>query len=317
MSAILITGGTGLIGKAITKALSDKGHQVIILSRNPEQQKDSVKNVSFAKWNIEKQVIDADAITKADYIIHLAGANVAEKRWTEKRKKEIEESRAKSGALLVKGLKENANIVKAVISASAIGWYGASPLPSPQSGEGRGLLKFVESDLPANDFLGQTCKQWEDSIAPVIQLNKRLVILRTGIVLSNEGGALIEFKKTLKFGLATILGSGRQVISWIHIDDLVRMYITAIENENLNGIYNAVAPEPVSNRELIMKLAGAKANNFFIPVHVPSFVLKMVLGEMSIEVLKSADVSCQKIQGEGFTFLYPSIKEAIGQLSGL
>ncbi|MCW3120354.1 MAG: hypothetical protein JWM28_4436 [Chitinophagaceae bacterium] len=307
MPAILITGGTGLIGQAITRALVDKGYEVIILSRNPEQQKKSMANVSFAKWDIEKQVIDRDAVTKAGYIIHLAGANVAERRWTEKRKKEILESRVKSSGLLVKALKEIPNNIRAVISASAMGWYGPDKIPANSS--------FNESDPHFEDFLGQTSKKWEESIEPVTQLSKRLVILRTGIVLSNEGGAFVEFKKPLKFGLATILGSGKQVISWIHIDDLVRMYIAALENENLNGIYNAVAPGPVSNREFILKLAKEERKNFYIPIYIPSFVLKLLLGEMSIEVLKSATVSCKKIQASGFRFLYPTVQAAIENLT--
>jgi len=149
---------------------------------------------------------------------------------------------------------------------------------------------------------------------PITKINKRLITFRTGIVLSNEGGALVEFKNPLKFGVAAILGSGKQVISWIHIDDLVRLYIAAIENENMNGIYNAVAPGTVSNKELTLQLARISRGKFFIPIKVPSFVLKLVLGEMSIEVLKSATVSCDKVHYTGFTFLYPSIEAALKAL---
>jgi hypothetical protein len=140
------------------------------------------------------------------------------------------------------------------------------------------------------------------------------VKLRTGIVLSNEGGALKEFKKPLRWGVAAILGDGKQMISWIHIDDLVRLYIAAIEDEALNGVYNAVAPKPVSNKELTMQLARVQKGNFFIPGYVPSFVLKLVVGEMSIEVLKSATVSCDKIHYTGFTFLHPTIEAALKNL---
>ena len=306
MSTIVITGGTGLIGTAITKALVAKGHAVIILSRNPEQQKTSLNNVSFAKWDVTKQEIDYTAIEKAQSIIHLAGAGIADKRWTSRRKNEILESRVKGSDLLVKSLNEVPNNVQAIISASAIGHYGPD---KPDSDK-----EFTESDPHSEDFLGQTCKKWEDSIKPVQQLNKRLVIFRTGIVLSNEGGALIEFKKPLNFGLATILGDGRQVISWIHIDDLVRLYITAMENENFNGVYNAVAPQPVTNKELVLILAKEVRGKFFIPIYVPSFILKWVLGELSIEVLKSATVSNKKVRAAGFSFLYPTIHSAISAL---
>ncbi|MES1226857.1 MAG: TIGR01777 family oxidoreductase, partial [Bacteroidota bacterium] len=225
---------------------------------------------------------------------------------TKARKILIEESRTKGAALLIKSMKEIPNDIIAYISASAIGWYG------PDSKTQKS--KFTEDDPHFGDFLGHTCGKWEDSVAPVIELNKRLVILRTGIVLSNEGGALVEFNKPLKFGLATILGSGKQVISWIHIDDLVRLYILAIENEKMKGVYNAVAPGPVTNKELILTLAKEKRKNFFVPVHVPSFALKVVLGEMSIEVLKSATVSCDKIKATGFRFIFPTIKSAIENL---
>jgi len=201
---------------------------------------------------------------------------------------------------LVNSLKTIPNKVKAVISASAIGWYGADTV----------ARKFEESDMAAEDFLGQTCKQWEESIEPVAALGKRLIKLRIGIVLSTEGGALREFIKPLQFGIASILGSGRQIISWIHIDDLVNMFIKAIESEDINGVYNAVAPSPVSNKELILTLAKAR-NKFYIPVPVPSFVLKMMLGEMSIEILKSATVSSAKAEKAGFSFQYPSIAAAV------
>ena len=314
MQTILITGGTGTIGKALTKALLEKEYDVIILTRNIQDKElpgpYHTSRINYATWNIEKQTIDPDAITKADYIIHLAGAGVAEKRWTKKRKQEIINSRVDSGKLIVDSLKRIPNNVKAVISASAIGWYGTDPL---SAGEGRG--EAFEEDDPADEtFLGTTCKQWEESIEPITRLGKRLVLLRTGIVLSNEGGALVEFIKPLRFGVATILGSGKQIISWIHIDDLVRIYITAIENSTMKGVYNAVAPQPVSNKELILQLAKIKRGRFFIPIHIPSFILKIGLGEMSIEVLKSARVSCSKIQVEGFTFLYPSLEAAFKQL---
>jgi len=315
MYTILITGGTGMIGKALTKALLEKDYNVIILTRQPEKQTVGTAKLSYAGWNIPNQTIDKEAIAKSDYIIHLAGARIADKRWTKKRKKQIVDSRVKTGQLLVKALKENANNVKAVISASAIGWY-LIPNPSPQSGEGGRATVFREEDPPANDFLGQTCRQWEESLEPVIQLNKRLVKIRTGIVLSNEGGALPEFIKPLRFGIAPILSNGKQIISWIHIEDLVRIYIAAIENENMNDVYNAVAPGPVSNKELVLQLAKIKRGGFYVPIHVPSFILRLILGEMSVEVLKSAAVSCDKIHFTGFTFLYPSLESALKEIAG-
>ena len=311
MATVLITGGTGMIGTALTNALLDKNYRVIILSREtrnpkPETQnpKPETQNLAYAQWNIKDQTIDKEAIGKADYIIHLAGAGVVDKRWRPKRKQEIIDSRVRSGQLIVKALHETPNNVKAVLSSSGIGWYGPdSSVPNPRP--------FTEDDPAYDDFLGQTCALWEQSLEPATALRKRLVIFRTGIVLSNTGGGLKEFVKPLRFGIAAILGSGEQIVSWIHIDDLVQLYIDAIENEKTSGVYNAVAPNPVSNRELTLQLAKIKKGKFFIPVHVPAFVLKTVLGEMSVEVLKSATVSCRKVLEAGFVFSYPLIGEAI------
>jgi uncharacterized protein (TIGR01777 family) len=304
MATVLITGGTGMIGTAVTKELAGLGYRIIILTRDPMRFRNT-DQIRYAGWDPSVQTIDVGAVQDADYIIHLAGANVAEGRWTKKRKEEIVDSRVESGQLLVKAMSENTNHIKAVISSSAIGYYG----PDPEIPNAR---PFKETDPPYHDFLSSVVKKWEAAIALVKQQNKRLVILRTGIVLSNEGGAYTEFKKPLRFGVAAVLGSGRQVVSWIHIKDLVRMYIRAIENESMDGIYNAVAPGPVTNRQLVLSIARQKSN--YLPVHVPSFILKTMLGEMSIEVLKSATVSSAKIQDEGFVFQYANVEAAVKQL---
>lgn len=308
MAKIIITGGTGLIGKALSKLLIEKGHQVIIFTRTPlMKDKHKTPNVEYAHWDVAKQIIDAGAIKNSDYIIHLAGAGVADQRWTKKRKKEIRDSRVQSSQLIIKALKENPNKIKAVISSSAIGWYGADPsIPNPKP--------FIEADAPDEEFLGETCKLWEESIEPVYLLGKRLVKIRTGIVLSNEGGAFKEFKKPVNFGIAAILGNGKQIISWLHIEDLCRIYLHAIENESMSGTYNAVAPKPVTNKELTVQIAKAEKGSFYIPLHIPVLLLKMALGEMSVEVLKSATVNCDKIRKTGFDFIYPSIESAMGDL---
>jgi uncharacterized protein (TIGR01777 family) len=176
--------------------------------------------------------------------------------------------------------------------------------------------EFVETDLAADDFLGKTTLLWEVSTDPVSSLGIRLIKLRTGIVLSNSGGVLKEYKMPLRFGIAPVLGNGKQTISWIHIDDLCRMYCEAIENGYLNGSYNAVAPHPVSQKTLILALAQKLRNNFFTAVHVPSFLLKLRFGNRSIEILKSATVSSKKITVAGFTFLYPTIDAALNELVG-
>ncbi len=307
MTTILITGGTGMVGRRLTQLLTDKGYDVIILSRRSAGAPQALSTVSYANWDIDRQTIDKSAIAKADYIIHLAGAGIADKRWSKERKQEIVDSRVKSSSLLVKALAANTNQVKSVISSSAIGWYGADTEKSKQQG-------FTEEAIADTEYLGETCRLWEESIEPVRKQGIRLVKLRTGIILSNEGGAFVEFKKPLKAGIAGILGSGRQVISWIHVDDLCRMFIYAIEKEEMYGAYNAVAPHPVSNQYLTIALAKQMRGKFYIPVYVPSFVLKIMLGEMSIEVLKSATVSCRKIQLAGFDFSFPNVEKAISEL---
>lgn len=305
MATVLITGGTGLIGQALTKALVLKGYQVCILTRSAAGKK-AADNITYAQWDVATGTIDNGAVQQADYIVHLAGAGVAEQRWTEKRKQEIVASRVQSGALLLKALRENRNNVKAVVSASAIGWYGPDPqVPNP--------TPFTEEDKPADDFLGRTCVQWEQSIQSVADLGKRLVVLRTGIVLSNRGGAYAEFKKPLRFGVASVLGSGNQMVSWIHIDDIVNSFIRAIEDETWNGVYNAVAPQPVSNTTLIQTIAKQRGG-FYITAPVPAIALKAALGEMSIEVLKSATVSSKKIEQAGYTFSAPHIVAAVKDL---
>ena len=305
MPTVIITGGTGLIGKRLSFMLKAKGYEVVVFSHSKKETTNN--NVEIKYWNINTGEIDEEAIKKADCIVHLAGANVAGKRWTNSRKQEIVDSRTKSSALLVKAMREIPNKINAVVCASAIGWYGEDSPKSKEKG-------FNEEAPPSNDFLGQTCRLWEESIDPVTALGKRLVKLRTGIVLSRDGGAFIEFKKSLQVGVASILGSGSQMVSWIHEEDICRMYLYAIENNQIVGAYNAVAPHPVTNKELTLQLAKQMRGNAYIPVHVPRFALHLLLGQMSTEVLKSATVSAKKIQYSGFSFLYPNLAAALQEL---
>lgn len=303
MSIVAITGGTGMVGNALTHALLKEGYEVIIFTRRLPEGRIRMPGVKYAIWDPGSGVIDASAISGTDHIVHLAGAGVADKRWSRARKKEIQDSRVKGGELLVRALMDTPNMVKSIVTASAIGWYGPDPvIPNPEP--------FTEANPSFDDFLGNTCRLWEESIRPAASMGKRVVTFRTGIILSKTGGTLEEFRKPMRFGVAAILGRGTQVFSWIHLDDLVRMYLMAIKNESMNGIYNAVAPVPVSNRKLSLTLARVRRKKF-IPVKVPSFVLKMVLGEMSIEVLKSATISSSKIREAGFVFEFPTIEEAL------
>lgn len=300
MTTVLITGGTGLVGKALTEILLAKGYYVIILSRKPASNTQK-PNLQFARWDVTKKEIDIAALQQADYIVHLAGAGVMDKRWTTAYKQEIIDSRVKSAQLIVENLRNYPNKVKAVISASAVGWYKPTG------------LEHTEDETADSSFLGTVCKQWEESIQPVTALGKRLVTLRIGIVLSKEGGALKEFIQPLKFGVAAILGNGKQIVSWVHLEDLCRMFLFTMENENTAGVYNAVAPAPVSNKLLTITLAK-KRNRFYIPVYVPAFILKLMLGGGSTEVLKSCAVSCKKIESAGFSFKFAALDSALADL---
>jgi hypothetical protein len=306
METVLITGGTGLIGTALSKFLLSRGYQVIILTRNPKTKKKlTTPGISYAFWDIEKEIISEEVFKNANYIIHLAGAGVADKPWTEKRKTEIVESRVRSSALLIKAMGTIPNHISSVVSASAIGWY--------QQNKG---YQSVETEPPAEDFLGQTCLAWENSIKPVQEMGKRLVILRTGIVLSNEGGAFPAFRNPIRYGIAGILGNGKQVISWIHIEDLCRLYMESMMNPEWSGIYNAVSPGPVNNRNFTLELAKKMKGSFFIPIPVPNFILRLMLGDRSEEVLKSSNISAGKLKQQGFQFIYPTIDTAFRDLTG-
>ena len=306
MANHLITGGTGLVGKALTAELLRNGERVTILTRNPSASPSDDSNLSFAYWDPYQQKIDEQAIRDADHIIHLAGANVAEGRWTPRRKKEIIDSRVRSGRFLTDCLKKIPNRVRSLVGASAQGWYGPDPsIPNP--------TPFREEDPAYPDFLGETCRMWEESLSAIPALGIRLVQLRIGIVLSINGGALAEFRKPVRFGITPVLGSGNQVVSWIHIDDLVSMIRWSTQEKNVSGIYNASAPHPVSNKELMRCLAKT-AGVPFLPIPVPAFALKWILGEMSIEVLKSTTMSSEKIRQSGFSFQYPEICQALADL---
>jgi uncharacterized protein len=301
---ILITGGTGLVGKALSQHLIQQGYTVTILTRSKPAT--ALAGVQYALWNVEKNQIDTDAVCKAFAIVHLAGAGVVDKRWSATYKEKIRRSRTDSGDLLCRTLANNTHQCQIFVAASAIGWYGADGTHTPDGG-------FVESAAPATDFLGSTCQQWEASVAPISQLGIRLVHYRIGIVLSTNGGALVEFLKPLRMGVAAILGSGNQVVSWVHIADICQLISYAILHP-ISGTYNAVAPAPVSNKQLTLTLAKITNGKWYLPFKVPAWLLGIVMGESSIEVLKSCTVSSKKIKASGYTFQYPEIAGALRHL---
>lgn len=291
MQNILITGGSGLVGQRITELLEKKDYQVAWLSRSAQPERKSFI------WNIEKEALDSEAIEWADAIIHLAGAGVAEKRWTPERKKLILESRTQSTQLLFAAMEKAENRPNTFISASAVGYYGFNT----------GTTLVDETSPSGSDFLAEVVKAWENEVKRMEGLDIRTVLLRIGIVLDSEGGALGEM---LKPPVAAPLGSGDQWMSWIHIEDLARMFVYALEKTTLQGVYNAVGPNPATNQQLTQEAAYAKGKTY-LGIGVPGFVLKMVLGEMSAMVLGGNRVSCQKIQKTGFQFEFYELSAAL------
>lgn len=299
MATVLISGGTGLIGKHLTNRLREKGYQVAILSRSSKND----QQTSHYTWDISKGEIDKEAIAKADYIIHLAGVSVGDKRWTNNRKRQIIESRIKSGKLLYDEVKRQNKDIKAFISASAIGYYGT--LTSDKV--------FIESDPPGNDFLGQTCRQWEDIADKFSDTEIRTVKIRIGVVLSERGGALSKMAMPIKYRFGSALGSGKQYIPWIHMDDLLEIYIKAIEDVEMQGAYNAVAPEHITNKKFTHTIASILKRRLWF-LKVPAFVLKILFGQMSSILLEGSRVSSQKIQDAGYKFLYSGLEGALKHL---
>jgi uncharacterized protein (TIGR01777 family) len=297
MAKILITGGTGLVGRHLIHALQKGGHEVVMLSRAI---KPGLSGIKQYYWNISKGEIDLKAFEKVTHIVHLAGAGIADARWTEARKKEIQDSRVFSTKLLLKGIKESGIKPEMFVGASAIGYYGAVTTEKI----------FTETDAPARDFMGETCRLWEQSYEPLKELSMPHTVLRIGVVLAKDGGALQKMSAPFRYGLGAALGSGTQYMPWIHLDDLVQIILDALSGKISGGIYNAVATEYVTNAEFSKKLAQAMKKPFYLP-NVPTFVMKLMLGEMAVMLLEGSRISNSKLLSSGFTFRYSSIEDAI------
>lgn len=294
---ILIAGASGMIGTKLTEHLLKEGHIVSHLGRS----KKSGEIPSFA-WDVEKGQIDAKALEEVDTIINLAGAGVADKRWTASRKKLILESRIQSCALLYETLTRTSHRVTTFITASAIGYYGIDSADI-----------CTEESPPGSDFLAQVTRQWEEAADRINSLGIRVVKLRIGIVLSNTGGALMEMARPVRWWVGSPLGSGQQVMSWIHIDDLCRMFLRASVNEQMSGAYNAVGPEWATNEELTRVIAKILHKPILLPP-IPAFALRLALGEMANMVLTGSKVSCSKIQRAEFEFQFKSLEPALSNL---
>lgn len=294
MMTVLISGATGLVGKKLTQELNSKGYNVRILSRK--------KSEDHFYWNLQDNFIDPKAFENLDAIIHLAGAPISDK-WTKEYKKELYDSRIKTADLLFDHSKKHAPNLKTFITSSGTNFYGTFTSDKI----------FSENDPSGNDFLGELCRDWEAAAEKFKELGTRVVGVRTAAVLSEKGGMLEKLMPLAKLNLASPLGSGKQIVPWIHIDDLVRIYIYTLENENLKGAFNAVAPEIVNNKTFTKSIAKVMNKSMILP-NVPAFMLKLILGEMSSIALEGSAISAEKIQDSGFKFQFPDLNSALKTL---
>jgi uncharacterized protein len=290
---VLIAGGTGLIGPTLANMLQGQHYQVRILTRTP-------KAANQFRWDPAKGTIDDAALQGISAVINLAGAGIADKRWTPNRKREIIESRVQAAAVLEKAFVRLNIRPEVYVAASAIGYYGDS-----------GEQLMTETDAPVGTgFMVDCCQQWEKATEKIRHLGIRTTTLRIGVVLAKEGGALAEILKPLRFGLGAYFSTGQAWWSWIHRDDVCRMMIWCLENPNAFGVYNAVAPQPARGINLVHEAAHAMQQPaLFLPA--PKLALRIMLGEMSAVILNSNNVSAAKVVQEGFQFHYPTLPEAM------
>lgn len=297
---VLITGGTGSIGRRLTQLLRQQGFQVSLLSRSNKQ----IPNVTVYQWNIEKGHIDPQAIATADYIIHLAGEGIADQRWTDARKDEILTSRTQSTELLAQALVKNKHNVKAFVGASAIGYYGADTNDRP----------LTETSEGGHDFMAQVVRAWERAEDRVAALGIRTVKLRMGVVLTMAGGALPKLAQPVRLGAGAPIGSGQQYVSWIHLDDVCRMFMQALTDSSWQGVYNAVAPNPVTNETLTRAIGQVLHRPLLLP-SIPAFAIKLLYGEMAVVVTGGNYVLNKRISDETtFRYEYPDLRKALESL---
>lgn len=295
MEVVLITGGTGLIGTALTKVLKEKGYEIRILSRSMHKD----KNATYYQWDIANDYIEEGALNGVHHIFHLSGANVGEKNWSAKRKKALSDSRIKAADLLFKH--HDSASLKTFIAASGSSYYGT--ITTEQI--------FSEEDAPQNDdFLCKLTQEWEKATFQFDQDKIRVACLRTGVVLSAEGGALDRITKPVRMGFGAALGSGKQYMPWIHLNDIVKMYVFVLENEGVKGPINAVAPAHINNKELTKAIGKCYNKKVWLPP-VPGFLLKLFFGEMAGIILKGSRLSAQKITAHGFEFEHVQIDSAL------
>jgi uncharacterized protein (TIGR01777 family) len=294
--SVLITGASGLVGQHLSQFLAAQKYEVKSLSRKP----DPTKNIYG--WDVAKGQIDQGALEGAETVVSLAGAGVADHRWTQDYKAEIYNSRIMGTRLLFEHCKQTGHVPRTFISASAVGVYEEHP-----------ELTLNENAPLSNSFLGSTCTDWEKEALKFETLGTRVVILRIGIVLGRERGFIPTVAKPMKFGLGAVLGSGSQMISWIHINDLVRVIYKAMQDESMQRVYNATSLEPISNRQMMRLMAKELKRPLWLPA-VPPFILKLIFGEMSVELLADKKVKPERLLAAGFQFDYKTAEAAVKDL---
>ena len=294
---VLITGGSGLIGSELTRKFIDNNIDCVHLSRV----KNSKLGVKTYVWDYKRNYLEDGALKDVTHIVHLAGAGIADKPWTMSRKRTIVKSRVLTARLLREYIEKNELKLDAFISASGIGYYGAVTSSHV----------YKESDQRGHDFVSECCVQWEDEVNKF--KNTRVAILRTGIVLSKEGGALQRIESAINRRIGAPLGSGKQHMPWIHIDDMVQLYYDAVTRDKYEGIYNAVSNEPMTNEELTRNLAKHLGRKLWLP-NVPAFMVKTIFGELSEILLEGSHVSNQKLLDNGFEFKFKEFKEALDNI---
>lgn len=296
---ILISGASGTVGRSLIPYLHDKGYKIHALSRKNVE----IKHAKVFIWDVEKKFVDIKCLEQVSIIIHLAGEGIADKNWSDERKKQIIDSRVNGAELLLQIVKQNNIKLEKFISASAVGYFGADADDKI----------YTEEDKPATDFLGECCIKWEaaaDNFKEICEVIK----IRLGIVLDKNTGALPKLMLPIKFGFASALGAGTQSMAWIHIDDVVEIFYNALTNAEMSGAYIASSPQHQTNKSFTSVVAKAITRPYFLP-NVPGFLLKMVFGEMSIVLLKGQHVYPKKLLDQGYTFKYEALEDAVINLT--
>lgn len=299
MATVLVTGGTGLIGTALTQALLHAGHSVHLLSRSSAPERNGLRTF---RWSPASGEVDPQTWNGVEHVVHLAGAGIADKRWTQARVDELINSRADTARLLRRSAEQAGARISTMVSAAGINYYGA--FTSDRI--------LTEQDPPGTDTIGRISKVWEEAVDEW-GTHCRVVKLRTPVVLSRSGGALAKLAAPVRFGLGSPMGSGRQWMPWVHLDDLVSIYMQALFDARYQGAYHVNSGHDVTNAEFMRTLSRVLGRPFFAPA-VPAVVLRIALGELSAILLEGTRASNARLLGTGFSFAHPRLEDALRDL---